>query len=415
MSLTPDKTRIEYGLTIHEKLIPWGAVWARTVYGAGGKVRFAKGTQYKADRLLSGGTGKVQGVTIHNTEGSANAETYTRATYPNQNMNDVRVHYYVDDREAWQNLKENEVGWHAGDGSGSGNETTLAIEIPMQGKAIADDTAAERNGALLAAILLVRHGLTISQLYPHKQWSGKQCPIYILPHWEAFKGQVAAFLAQITAVNQPVLDTGDFTAISGIAQATPAQMRAYLLSKNPAAGTYADTLPEIYAAEAANEGIRADVAFAQSCIETANFAFGGDVHPLQNNFAGIGATGGGVAGNSFATPAEGVRAQVQHLKAYANTDPLNGACVDPRFQYVTRGAARFVEWLGIPDNPNGKGWAAGKGYGTSILSVMKCIAETAPAPVAPTDPPQGSGKTATLEEVGTLLMNAGITSIIIKI
>lgn len=199
MRLTPDKTRTEHGLTIHEKIMPWGAVWARTVYGAGGKVRFAKGTQYKADRLLSGGTGKVQGVTIHNTEGSANAETYTRATYPNQNMNDVRVHYYVDDQEAWQNLAENEVGWHAGDGSGSGNETTLAIEIPMRGKAIADDTAAERNGALLAAILLVRHGLSINELYPHKRWSGKQCPLYILPHWEAFKAQVVAFMAQITA------------------------------------------------------------------------------------------------------------------------------------------------------------------------------------------------------------------------
>jgi len=91
MALTPDKTRVEFGLTIHEKIIPWGAVWPRTVYDNSGKVRFSKGAKYKADQLLSRGTGKPAGVTIHNTEGSANAETYTRATWPNGNMNDVRV------------------------------------------------------------------------------------------------------------------------------------------------------------------------------------------------------------------------------------------------------------------------------------------------------------------------------------
>lgn len=408
MSLTPDKTRVEHGLTIHEKIIPWGAVWNKN-YGS-----YTKGSQYKADRLLSNGTGKVRGVTIHNTEGSANAETYTRATYPNQNMKDVRVHYYVDDHEAWQNLKENEVGWHAADGRGNGNETTIAIEIPMKGKAIANDTAAELNGAKLAAILLVRHGLTVEQLYKHKDWSGKQCPIYILPHWDTFKGRVQKYMTEFTTPEQPPApDTSRYMAISGATQATAAQMAAYLLAKNPAAKPYADTLPEIYIAEAAAEGIRADVAFAQSCIETGNFAFGGDVKPHQNNFAGMGATGGGVAGNSFQTPQEGVRAQVQHLKAYANTEPLKGVCVDPRFKYVTRGSAQFVEWLGIPENPSGKGWAAGNGYGASVITAVKCIGATVATPPAPTEPPT-QGKAVTLAEAVTILINAGVSSVIIN-
>ena len=59
--LTPDATRTEHGLVINEKIIPWGAVWPKDS-GA-----YKKGAQYKADRLLSGGTGKVKGVTIHNT------------------------------------------------------------------------------------------------------------------------------------------------------------------------------------------------------------------------------------------------------------------------------------------------------------------------------------------------------------
>lgn len=197
MALTPDKVRNEQGLRICEKIIPWGAVWNKN-YGS-----YKKGNQYKADRKLSSGTGKVDGVTVHNTDGGANAETYTRATYPNQNMKDCRVHYYVDDREAWQNLREDEVGWHAGDGRGNGNETTLSIEIIMRGSAIANDAKAEKNGALLVALLLHRHNLGIDKLYKHQDWSGKYCPAYILPHWEAFTDKVQDYINQIEAAEKP--------------------------------------------------------------------------------------------------------------------------------------------------------------------------------------------------------------------
>lgn len=168
------------------------------------------------------------------------------------------------------------------------------------------------------------------------------------------------------------------TAIAGKAVATAAQMRAYLLSKNKNAGSYAE-YAEIYLKEGEKEGIRGDIAFAQSLLETGNFKFGGDVQPQQNNFAGIGATGNGAPGNSFATPTIGIRAQIQHLKAYANSEPLKGDCVDPRFKYVQRGSATYVEWLGIPDNPNGKGWAGAKGYGDKVLNIFDEILKTKPA------------------------------------
>ena len=90
-------------------------------------------------------------------------------------------------------------------------------------------------------------------------------------------------------------------------------------------------------------------------------------------------------GNSFDTPQIGIRAQIQHLKAYANNEPLVNPLVDPRFKYVARGSAEFVEWLGIQENPQGKGWAAGAGYGEKILSILAAITgtqETAPQPPA---------------------------------
>lgn len=118
--------------------------------------------------------------------------------------------------------------------------------------------------------------------------------------------------------------------------------------------------------EAEAEGVKAEVVFGQVCKETGFLRFGGDVEPDQCNFAGIGATGGGAQGASFPDVETGIRAQVQHLKAYASDEPLNQECVDPRFDYVKRGSALYVEWLGIQENPTGAGWATGKNYGYSL-------------------------------------------------
>lgn len=63
--------------------------------------------------------------------------------------------------------------------------------------------------------------------------------------------------------------------------------------------------------------------------------------------------------------------------AHASTDALQNDCVDPRFKYVIRGSAEYVEWLGQQENPQGKGWAAGAGYGEKILTILKNICGTA--------------------------------------
>ena len=138
---------------------------------------------------------------------------------------------------------------------------------------------------------------------------------------------------------------------------------------------------QLYIEEANAEGIRADVAFAQAMKETGWLKFGGQVSISQFNFAGLGATDDGAAGMSFAQKygdnengiRMGIRAQIQHLKAYASTEPLNNACVDERFNLVKRGCAPYVEWLGQKENPNGYGWATGANYGQGIIDIMNRI------------------------------------------
>lgn len=167
------------------------------------------------------------------------------------------------------------------------------------------------------------------------------------------------------------------TKIMGQAQASIEQMRAYIKKVNPKAPESVLAMIPLYITEGALEGVRGDIAFAQSCLETGNFTFSGSAVTLdQNNFCGMGVTRTGVKGNSFKTPKEGIRAQVQHLKAYACNDALEQRCIDPRFTYVKRGCAPYVEWLGKKENPSGAGWAAGKGYGNKILDILSNILET---------------------------------------
>ena len=162
--------------------------------------------------------GKVIGVTIHNTDwisvasGTTPAEQYTRATV-NGNMNDVRVHYYVDNTCAWQNLPHSLSGWHATDGSGNGNRRTIAIECIMSSAYNDKDKKSEDNAAKLAAALLKKHNLNIDNLHTHTHWlnvrdgksgsvdylntaknSYKMCPLYILPHLSAFKAKVQSYM-----------------------------------------------------------------------------------------------------------------------------------------------------------------------------------------------------------------------------
>lgn len=101
--------------------------------------------------------------------------------------------------------------------------------------------------------------------------------------------------------------------------------------------------------------------------ETGWLSYGGQVSEEQCNFAGIGAVNSGGAGASFSSVREGVRAQVQHLKAYASTDQLENECVDPRFDLVERGVATTLTGL------NGRWAVPGTTYGQTLQSTVDRI------------------------------------------
>lgn len=188
--LTPDRTYVANGLKVNEYLL-------------------TKHNPNRIDMPTAALPSTPLGVTIHNTgaitvaSNTTMAEQYTRATV-NGNMNTVRVHFYVDDTCAWQNLPLTLSGWHAADGSGNGNRKTIAIEV------IGNSAKAEANAVKLAAYLLKKYNLNVeNNLFTHTHWlnvrdgktgtidylntahnSYKMCPAYILPHWSTFKNNV---------------------------------------------------------------------------------------------------------------------------------------------------------------------------------------------------------------------------------
>lgn len=165
---------------------------------------------------------KILGITVHNTgwinvsSNTTPAEQYTRATM-NNNMGTVRVHFYVDDKCAWQNLPLTLSSFHAADGSGPGNRKTISIECIMRNSSDSVSLKSEDNCAKLVAYLLDKYGLTVDNgLYTHTHWlnvrdgkkgnidelntmknSYKMCPLYILPHWDNFKQKVQKELDKI--------------------------------------------------------------------------------------------------------------------------------------------------------------------------------------------------------------------------
>ena len=212
------------------------------------------------------------------------------------------------------------------------------------------------------------------------------CTIAIYDNSAAFASIVVSGGFNVDANGAWIPDKQKMTDIMGISSVTAAQLANFYKSMNKTYPSYyskndkeAKTIEDfcrIYIEECKTEGVRAEVAFAQAMVETGYLSFGGDVDISQYNFAGMGATGNGVKGNSFSTVRIGVRAQVQHLKCYASTEELNGTCVDPRWGKWLRGTAPYVEWLSISNNPNGTGWAASATYADSIKNVMAKISKS---------------------------------------
>lgn len=148
-------------------------------------------------------------------------------------------------------------------------------------------------------------------------------------------------------------------------KATSGQLADFLLKCNPRLKEEkVNEIAGLYIEESGKEGVNHDIAFCQMCLETGFLKYEGIVNDTQNNFCGLGTVGKKRQGERFASAEIGIRAHIQHLKAYASHSGLNQPLVDNRFRMVKRGVAPSVHKL------SGK-WAADKRYGSKISSLLR--------------------------------------------
>jgi hypothetical protein len=127
---------------------------------------------------------------------------------------------------------------------------------------------------------------------------------------------IADQFAPLRAAGDPimgpsVLTAGEMAAWFGSSGASP----------RLSGGVTVEQIAQMYVDEGNAEGVRGDVAFAQANVETGGFSAGGS----DNNFSGLGACNACGGQNRFPTALDGIRAQIQLLKAYAG----GGALVNP--------------------------------------------------------------------------------------
>jgi len=137
-------------------------------------------------------------ITIHNT-GNPGATAEANSNYVDSASGYVSWHFTVGDGIVIQELPIDEVSWHAGDGSnGEGNRKSISIEI------------AEVDGAYETAVTFIKDlmehlNFTTDQVFPHKHWSGKNCPRLILPKWNEFISELEDNPTEIETIDYKAL------------------------------------------------------------------------------------------------------------------------------------------------------------------------------------------------------------------
>ncbi len=295
--------------------------------------------------------------------------------------------------------------------SATARSTADQVVLPAEAAATTDDTGSAATGADGAASAAtpsefapVPHS---AEQAPEPSWKTKQreaqaqllregadsgamgivAAISFDPAWEASVSATSATTNPAPAGSQPatvtptvvagpttrVVGQNGTTPLAGVWAGTAGELSRYLLQNEsaPKFTVSTETLAGYYVRYAAEVGLRADVLWAQMLHETGFGAYGGSVSPSQNNYAGIGATGGGVPGILFPTAEAGVKAHVAHMVAYVFTQDRAGwvnSTTDPRYHLVApRGVAKVLSDL------NGRWAVPGDGYGAAIERHVRAI------------------------------------------
>jgi N-acetylmuramoyl-L-alanine amidase len=168
---------------------------------------------------------KPKRISVHNTANpnkGAGAKAHNKLLHnesaKGEKARQASYHFSVDDKYICQNLPLNEVGWATGDGSGADSGNMTAIHIEICENVDMDYHQAEENAIALIRYLMKEFNIPLSNVLPHKHFSGKHCPHKILDAkggWDAFVKRIAnanapkTVTASVKAPTTEILEKGD--------------------------------------------------------------------------------------------------------------------------------------------------------------------------------------------------------------
>ncbi|PLZ99272.1 cell wall hydrolase [Fischerella thermalis CCMEE 5268] len=257
-------------------------------------------------------------------------------------------------------------------GSGGGGATYPAINININGQKYSEQGILVDGNAYIPIDLVDRLQIDLSKAPNVRRITYRRIVYVKAIELREFNVSVSWDSASRTVSlrSNLLICSGQIDKIMSHGNASEVQLQIFLKNNNENALVRFSDIAKLYREEAAIEGVNYDIAFCQMCVETGFLRFGDDIKPEQNNFAGLGTIGGGSQAATFESARIGVRAHVQHLKAYASLEPLVQDVVDPRFRFVTRGIAPLVGQL------SGR-WSADLNYGDKIMAMLKRLYESA--------------------------------------
>lgn len=304
----------------------------------------------------------VEYIVIHDTGNtSPGADAYSHYLYFSSGDRDASAHYFVDDLSVIQIIDDSEGSWHSGvryKNYATPISNTNSIGIEMCINSDGDYDQAMRNTIDLAAYLLWNYDLSIDHLVRHYDCNGKICPMSMSANgwelWYRFKDAVETRLEAYGPHNEgsdiDVTDHPEWynNPILGRSIMSAETMADFLCSRNGNVSyEHAMRVARAYLSLGEIYGVRGDIAFFQAMLETGYLKHGGDVDDSYMNFCGL------FNWNSsdyeyFDSVEEGVEAHIQHLFAYASTEPFpeDRVLLDPRFDLITRGCRTSWEGLG---------------------------------------------------------------------
>ena len=143
---------------------------------------------------LPGRAGKVEYIVIHYT-GIPNDTAENNAVYSAREYTGVSAHYFVDEREVWQSVRDEDTAYHCGSTRpkhpACRNYNSIGVEMCDSVGAVPAATR-ERTAAFVRE-LMDKYGVPVENVLRHYDVTGKRCPA----PWVDSPGEWTAFKAML--------------------------------------------------------------------------------------------------------------------------------------------------------------------------------------------------------------------------